>query len=108
MVLAEPTRRSIVEMVARRGALTATEIGDKFDASPPAISQHLKVLREANVLHVEKRGRERIYRLNTSAIDEIDKWIKRMQELWDARFDRLDKLLSSETKRSRKYKLKNH
>jgi len=99
-VLAESTRRSIVEMIVRRGALTATEISDQFDSSPPAISQHLKVLRDADILRVEKRGRQRIYQLNAAALDEIDEWVSRTKELWNARFDRLERILSLETAKS--------
>jgi len=94
-ILSEPTRRSIVVMVARHGELTATAIGERFRSSPPAISQHLKVLREADVLRVTKRGRERFYRFNASAIDEVDAWIHETRNLWNARLDRLDKLLAS-------------
>ena len=103
-VLSEPTRRSIVEMVARHGELTATHIGRRFASSPPAISQHLKVLLDAEVLHVEKRGRQRIYRLNVSAINALDAWTARIKTLWDARLDRLDILLASETKSPKNYK----
>lgn len=92
--LAEPTRRTIVGMVAARGELSATDISHKFNASPPAISQHLKVLREADVLRVEKRGRRRLYRLNPKGIDEVDRWVRQTKELWDARLDRLDMLVS--------------
>ena len=59
--LADPTRRHILEMLARRGQLSATEISDKFQVSPSAISQHLKVLREANLVQMEKRVQQRLY-----------------------------------------------
>jgi DNA-binding transcriptional ArsR family regulator len=98
-VLAEPTRRSIIEIVARRGELTATEIGEKFHASPPAISQHLKVLRDAGVLRMKKRGRQRIYRLNVAAIDEIDRWVRQTREVWDSRLDRLGNAVSKKDKK---------
>ena len=103
-VLAEPTRRKMVEMIARQGKLTATQIGERFDSSAPAISQHLKVLLDADVLRVEKQGRQRIYQLNVAAIDEIEAWVRKTKDLWDARFDRLDRLLSKEIKKSRKNK----
>ena len=61
--LAVPTRRNIIEMLASRGRLSATDIYDKFNASPPAISQHLKVLREVNLVQVEKQGQQRIHHL---------------------------------------------
>jgi DNA-binding transcriptional ArsR family regulator len=54
--LAESTRRKIIEMLAREGALTATEICEEFQVSPSAISQHLKILREANLVRMEKRA----------------------------------------------------
>ena len=62
--LAEPTRRTIVEMLARNGPLSVTDISARFPISSPAISQHLKVLREAQVVLVEKRAQQRIYLLN--------------------------------------------
>ena|ERR1700722_18870158 len=89
--LAEPTRRSIIEMLAEKGELSATDISDKFDSSPPAISQHLKVLREAKLVHMEKRSRQRIYRINPNAMNEFEVWMKR--------FDRLDKVLAIEKKK---------
>lgn len=62
--LAEPTRRTILEMLAKEGQLSATEISDRFNVSPSAISQHLKVLREANLVLMEKRAQQRLYRIN--------------------------------------------
>lgn len=93
--LAEPTRRTIIETLAERGELSASDIADRFDSSPPAISQHLKVLREAKLVRMEKRSRQRMYRLNPAGIDEIDRWVRQTKELWDGRFDRLDTLLKN-------------
>src|SRR2546421_12979420 len=62
--LAEPTRRTILEMLAHHGPLSATEIYAKFPASPPAISQHLKVLREAKLVHAENTAPQHIYQIN--------------------------------------------
>src|SRR5271154_1698852 len=92
--LAEPTRRSIIEMLAQKGELSATDISDQFDSSPPAISQHLKVLREAKLVRMEKRSRQRIYGINPSAMSEL--------ELWAKRFSKLDKVLKTEKKKSKK------
>ena len=66
--LAEPTRRQIVEMLAREGSMTAGDIQARFSVSAPAISQHLKVLREAGVVQVEKRAQQRIYRINPESV----------------------------------------
>ena len=97
-VLGEPTRRSIVETVARRGALTAGEISSKFTVSAPAISQHLKVLRDAKILHVERRGRQKVYRVNREAIDEIDRWVAETKKVWEARLDRFGAALAPHPK----------
>jgi DNA-binding transcriptional ArsR family regulator len=94
-VLAEPTRRSIVELLAAKGELAASDISDKFDSSPPAISQHLKVLREAKLVRMEKRSRQRIYRIDPGAMDELEQWIKQTTDVWNRRLDRLDNVLQT-------------
>jgi len=97
--LADPTRRNIIEMLAIHGQLCATEISDKFQVSPSAISQHLKVLREANLVRMEKRAQQRLYRINPEPLLELEVWVSRMRELWDERFDALDKVLQEEMKK---------
>jgi DNA-binding transcriptional ArsR family regulator len=94
--LADPTRRSILEMLANRGQLSASEISEKFPVSPPAISQHLKVLREANLVLMEKRGQQRIYQINPDAMLEVEEWARQMTQRWNQRFDALEKLLEAE------------
>lgn len=96
--IAEPTRRSIIELLATSGELSATEIFSKFHSSPPAISQHLKVLREAKLVKVEKRSRQRIYKINPLAMQELEQWARRTTVLWNKRLDRLYKVLKSEEK----------
>ncbi len=91
--LAEPTRRNILEMLAASGNLSAGDIYGKFKASPPAISQHLKVLREANLVRVEKRAQQRIYYINPKPMKELEKWIKQFARAKETEFQRLDKLL---------------
>jgi DNA-binding transcriptional ArsR family regulator len=94
--LSDPTRRAIVELLAQQGQLSATEIAGHFPMSAPAVSQHLKVLREANVVTMEKRAQQRIYRINPQAMHEVESWAGRMTELWRLRFDALDDLLRAE------------
>jgi DNA-binding transcriptional ArsR family regulator len=94
--LADPNRRNIIELLASKGKLSATDISDKFKITPPAISQHLKVLREAKLVTMEKRAQQRIYQINTLKIKEIEKWIKKLTEASDARFTMLDRLLERE------------
>jgi DNA-binding transcriptional ArsR family regulator len=94
--LAEPTRRKILELLATQGQLTATEIYDHFPASHPAISQHLKVLREANLVKMEKRAQQHIYQINPQAMLELEDWTTHLTKLWNARFDALDELIKAE------------
>jgi DNA-binding transcriptional ArsR family regulator len=97
--LADPTRRKIIEMLASRGQLSATDIYHKFPVSHPAISQHLKVLREANLVQVEKRAQQRLYQINPRTMYELEDWVGKITKLWNERFDALDKLLEEEKKK---------
>src|SRR3990167_9691908 len=97
--LADPTRRTIIEMIARKGQLNASDIYDKFDVSHPAISQHLKVLRVTNILQVEKKAQQRIYKINTESLQEIENWVSKMKSYWNKRFDALDAVLQQEKKK---------
>jgi len=85
-------------MLASRGPLSASEIGDQFPVSPPAISQHLKALRAANLVRVEKRAQQRLYHLNPEVIRELECWARQLAELWSERFDLLERVLKSEKK----------
>lgn len=91
--LADPTRRQIVELLGR-GERTAGAIGGKFDVSAPAISQHLKVLREARLVRVRPQGQQRIYSIDPEGLAEIESWLKRVQEYWAASLDALERELS--------------
>jgi DNA-binding transcriptional ArsR family regulator len=96
--LADPTRRNIIERLASDGQLSASEICEQFSISPQAVSQHLKILREANLVQVEKKAQQRIYRLNAEAMAEVEQWVNRMKVLWEERYDfeALDKVLQEE------------
>ncbi|MEO6051546.1 MAG: metalloregulator ArsR/SmtB family transcription factor [Pyrinomonadaceae bacterium] len=91
--IAEPTRRNIMEMIAASGNLSVGDICGKFKSSPPAISQHLKVLREANLVRVEKRAQQRIYYINPEPMRELEKWIKQFAAKTEEQFTALDRLL---------------
>lgn len=94
--IAEPTRRNILEMLAASGNLSATDIYNKFKASPPAISQHLKVLREANLVRVEKRAQQRIYYVNPEPMRELEKWIQQFAARMENQYQALDEVLERE------------
>jgi DNA-binding transcriptional ArsR family regulator len=105
--LSAPTRRTILELLASKGQLSSTEISDKFDASPPAISQHLKVLRETGLVQMEKRGQYRMYRIDPNAMLELAEWTGRMTDQWNERFNKLEKVLQAEKNKLKKSK-QNH
>lgn len=94
--LAEPNRRRMIEILAKQREIAATDISDQFDISPPAVSQHLKVLREAGLVNMEKRAQQRIYSLNPQGVDEMWEWLSQMRKFWNERFDALDALLVKE------------
>jgi DNA-binding transcriptional ArsR family regulator len=104
--IADPTRRNIVEMLASNEQLSATEIYENFHVSNQAISQHLKILREANLVYVEKSAQKRIYRLNTKAMAELEEWSKNIEQRWSRRLDALDAVLKAEMKKNLKNQIK--
>ena len=97
--LAEPHRRSIVEMLARQGQLSASAIARGFQVSPPAVSQHLKALREAGLIRMEKRAQQRLYELNPETMRGLEHWAQRMANEYERQFDRLESLVRQEEKR---------
>lgn len=94
-VIADPTRRRIVELLAVRDR-TAGELVAEFDMSAPAISQHLNVLREAGVVITRAEGQSRIQSLNPAAFDEVEAWLHRMRAVWSSRLDALERELRAE------------
>lgn len=97
--LAEPNRRQIIELLSAHGQLSASDISHKFHISAPAISQHLKVLREANLVQMEKRAQQHLYQINPDKLDELETWIRQLKAHWEEKFDRLDKILAEEQKK---------
>jgi DNA-binding transcriptional ArsR family regulator len=95
--LADPTRRQIVEMLAA-GERAAGDIVRQFDVSAPAISQHLKVLKEARLVRVRAEAQRRIYALDTAGIDEIDAWLLGIRRFWSGRLDALERELEAARK----------
>jgi DNA-binding transcriptional ArsR family regulator len=99
--LADPTRRRIVEMLAVRDR-TAGEIVREFDMTAPAISQHLKVLRDASLVRVRAEGQRRIHSLDVAGLNEIDAWITKTRRFWEKRLDALERELRAEDERQRR------
>jgi DNA-binding transcriptional ArsR family regulator len=87
--LADPIRREVVDLLAG-GELAAGELADRFPVSRPAISRHLRVLREAGLVRVRTDGRHRFYALDPRPLRELDDWLERYRDLWAQRLDALD------------------
>ena len=94
--LAAPTRRNILEILASSGELSATALYEHFPVSPQAVSQHLKVLREAHLVEMEKRAQKHVYRLNPQTLSQFEAWVQQMKQRWEERFAALDTVLESE------------
>lgn len=94
--LSDPIRRSIIEVLASTGALSAGAIHDHFTISAPAISQHLKILREADLVHVKKQAQQRIYSINPTAFTEMEQWLHKMRLFWNGRLDTTEELLHAD------------
>jgi DNA-binding transcriptional ArsR family regulator len=88
--LADPTRRRIVELLAVE-EYTAGEIVEEFDMSAPAISQHLKILREAKLIKVRAEGQRRVFSVNPAGFDELDAWLHRTKNHWATQRETLKK-----------------
>ena len=93
--LSDPTRRRIIESLAL-GESSFGELADKFEMSRPAVSQHLKVLREAGIVSSRADAQRRIYRLSDDSLDEVEAWLTKVREFWNRRLDRLETLLVEE------------
>ncbi len=93
--LSEPRRAAIMELIAQRGALSVGEIAKNFDISGAAVSQHLKVLKDAGLVSVETHGQHRIYTIRVEAIDEIADWVRDIKYKMNAQLDRLAEFLES-------------
>jgi DNA-binding transcriptional ArsR family regulator len=98
--LADPTRRNILQLLASNGGLAATAIYEHFPViSPQAVSQHLKVLREAHLVEMEKQAQKRVYRLNPQALSQFETWIQQTRQAYEERFSALDAVLEREKQR---------
>ena len=93
--LADPTRQRIVEMLAA-GALCSGDIASRFKLSPPAVSQHLKTLRDARLVRVRPVAQKRIYELNPDGIGELSAWVDRIRGFWNPKLDALEHALKKD------------
>jgi DNA-binding transcriptional ArsR family regulator len=92
--IADPTRRAILSLIAFQ-ALTPNAIAEHFESSRQAVSKHLKILTECELVKPKPDGREIYYHFNPKKMKEVDKFLDRFRALWEDRFDQLDQLLKT-------------
>ena len=93
--LADPTRRRIIETLAVRET-SFGDLADRFEMSRPAVSQHLKVLKDAGIVASRADAQRRIYRLTDKSLEEVETWLGRVREYWSGPLDRLEQLLDDD------------
>ncbi len=91
-VLADPKRQQIVEMLAT-GSMSSGDIARRFDVSAPAISQHLRTLRDAKLVRVRAQAQKRFYELDPEGVGELATWIARIRSFWSEKLDALEEEL---------------
>ena len=98
--IADPTRRGIIALIALQ-AMTPNAIAEHFDTSRQAVSKHLRILTECELVTHEQKGRELYYRLEIEKMKEIDEWLERYRKIWETRFEQLGEVLEvMKTKKS--------
>jgi len=92
--IADPTRRAIIGLIAIQ-AMTPNAIAERFENSRQAVSKHLRILTECELVKQEYKGREIYYSLEIEKMKEIDIWLEQYRKIWEIRFNQLDNVLST-------------
>ena len=95
--IADPTRRAIIALIALH-AMTPNAIAEHFDTTRQAVSKHLRILTECELVRQEQKGREIYYSLEIEKMKEIDEWLEQYRKIWETRFEQLDEMLATITK----------
>jgi DNA-binding transcriptional ArsR family regulator len=90
--IADPTRRAIIALIALQ-AMTPNAIAEHFDTTRQAVSKHLRILTECELVRREQKGREIYYSLEIEKMKEIDKWLDQYRKIWETRFEQLGEVL---------------
>ncbi|GAB3494302.1 metalloregulator ArsR/SmtB family transcription factor [Spirosoma knui] len=98
--IADPTRRAIIALIALQ-AMTPNAIAENFNTTRQAVSKHLRILTECELVKQEQQGREIYYSLEVEKIREVDQWVNQFRKIWETRFDQLDDVLSTLKKQQR-------
>lgn len=92
--IADPTRRAIIALIALQ-AMTPNALAEHFNTSRQAVSKHIKILTECELIKQEQQGREIYYSLQIQKMKEVDKWLDQFRKLWEIQFNQLDKVLAT-------------
>ena len=92
--IADPTRRAIIALIAVQ-AMTPNALAEHFNTSRQAVSKHIQILTECELIKQEQQGREIYYSLEIQKMKEIDKWLDQFRMLWETQFNQLDKVLAT-------------
>jgi DNA-binding transcriptional ArsR family regulator len=92
--IADPTRRAIIALIALQ-AMTPNALAEHFNTSRQAVSKHIKILTECELIKQEQQGREIYYSLQIQKMKEIDKWLDQFRRLWETQFNQLDIVLAT-------------
>jgi DNA-binding transcriptional ArsR family regulator len=95
--ISDPTRRAILDRLSA-GEAAAGQLGDAFEMSQPAVSQHLRILRDAGLVRQRRVGRRRLYRIEPQPLREVYDWVIHYERFWAARLDALGALLDRQSK----------
>ncbi|MBK9636829.1 MAG: winged helix-turn-helix transcriptional regulator [Bacteroidetes bacterium] len=98
--IADPTRRAILLLLATQ-AMTPNALAEEFHTSRQAVSKHIQILTECELVKQEQRGREIYYHIHADQLKEIDKFMDQFRTIWEAQFNQLDKVISTLKKSSR-------
>lgn len=90
--IADPTRRAILSLIALQ-AMTPNALAEHFDTSRQAVSKHIKILTECQLVTQQLSGREILYHFNAKQMKEVDQWLQQFKKLWEDRFSQLDQVL---------------
>ena len=92
--IADPTRRAIITLIAVQ-AMTPNALAEHFDTTRQAVSKHLQILTECEVLSQQQQGREIYYQLKIDKMKEIDQWLEQFRKIWEQRYNQLDELIQT-------------
>lgn len=92
--IADPTRRAIITLIALQ-AMTPNALAEHFDTTRQAVSKHLRVLTECELVKQEHQGREIYYKLEIKKMKEVDNWLDQFRKIWEIQFNQLDNVLAT-------------